>query len=115
MFVSANGAPAETDKGSLVAVPVLDTVTVWAAVADPTASLPNDSDVGEAVSTGPEGFVVDIVMLCTMSGALALVTFRRGSAPPFCASLDALSRLAARSPWSKVPVTLVEKRSSHFW
>ena len=64
------------------------TVTVWAAVADPTASLPNDSDVGEAVSTGPEGFVVDIVMLCTMSGALALVTFSRRSAPPFCASLN---------------------------
>ena len=86
VFVCANGAPAETDDRLAVAVPVLVTVTVWAALADPTAWLPNDRDAGEAVSVGPELFVTDIVTFCTISGALALVTFSRRSAPPFCAS-----------------------------
>ena len=35
VFVSANGAPAEIDDRLAVAVPVLVTVTVWAALADP--------------------------------------------------------------------------------
>ncbi len=61
-------------------------MTVWAVLADPTAWLPNDRDAGDALSVGVELLVADIVMLCTMSGALALVTFSRRSAPPFCAS-----------------------------
>ncbi len=86
VFVSANGAPAETDERLADAVPVLLTVTVWAALADPTAWLPNDRDAGDALSVGVELLVTDIVMLCTMSGTLALVTLSRRSAPSFCAS-----------------------------
>ena len=78
----------EIDDRLAVAVPVLVTVTVWAALADPTAWLPNDRDAGEAISTGLELFVTDIVTFCTISGVLALVTFSRRSAPPFCASAN---------------------------
>ncbi len=88
VFVSANGAPVETEDRLAVAVPVLDTVTVWAALADPTAWLPNDREAGEAVSIGPELFVTDIVTFDTISGVLALVTFSRRSAPAFCAFVE---------------------------
>ena len=50
VFVSANGDPAETELIDAAAVPVFLIVTVCAAVVDPTASLPNDTEVGVAVS-----------------------------------------------------------------
>jgi hypothetical protein len=53
VFVSANGAPAAIDERLAVAVPVLVTVTVWAALVDPTAWLPNARLDGEAVRAGP--------------------------------------------------------------
>jgi hypothetical protein len=50
VLVCANGAPAETDDTLAAALPVLVTVTLLEPEVDPTASLPKDSEVGEAVS-----------------------------------------------------------------
>ncbi|HYZ52078.1 MAG TPA: hypothetical protein VE733_01000, partial [Streptosporangiaceae bacterium] len=58
VFVSANGPLAEIDDTLAVALPVLVTVTVLAALVDPTTWLPKDRDAGEAVSVGPEAVPV---------------------------------------------------------
>jgi hypothetical protein len=50
VLVCANGPVAETDEIVAAAVPELVTVTVWAALVEPTVVLPNVSDVGEADS-----------------------------------------------------------------
>jgi len=49
VLVSANGDPAVIEEIAAAAVPVLEIVTVCAALVDPTVSLPKDSEVGEAV------------------------------------------------------------------
>src|ERR1700727_2611510 len=49
VLVCANGAPALIEEMLAAALPVLVTVTFWAAVVEPTASLPNATEVGEAV------------------------------------------------------------------
>jgi hypothetical protein len=50
VLVSANGAPAETEETVAAALPVLVTVTVCAELVEPTASLPNANEAGDAVS-----------------------------------------------------------------
>ena len=50
VLVCANGAPALIEDTLAAALPVLVTVTFWAAVVEPTASLPNATEVGDAVS-----------------------------------------------------------------
>ena len=47
---SANGAGALTETPVAALLPGLATVTVCAALVDPTATLPNDTLVGDAVS-----------------------------------------------------------------
>ena len=76
----------ETPDTVAAALPELVIVTDFVPLVLPTASLPNESEVGDALSVGLELLVTDIVTLCTISGTLALVTFSRRSAPPFCAS-----------------------------
>src|ERR1700761_468890 len=49
VLVCANGAPAVTEDTVAAALPVLVIVTFWAAVVEPTASLPNATEDGEAV------------------------------------------------------------------
>src|ERR1700760_4424435 len=48
VLVCANGAPAVTEDTVAAALPVLVIVTFCAAVVEPTASLPNATEVGEA-------------------------------------------------------------------
>src|ERR1700761_5918956 len=50
VLVCANGAPAVTEDTVAAALPVLVIVTFCAAVVDPTASLPNATEVGDADS-----------------------------------------------------------------
>jgi hypothetical protein len=50
VLVCANGAPVVTEETVAAALPVLVIVTFCAAVVDPTASLPNATEVGDAVS-----------------------------------------------------------------
>src|ERR1700759_1093930 len=50
VLVCANGAPAGADARRAAALPGLAIVTFWAAAVEPTASLPNATEVGEAVS-----------------------------------------------------------------
>jgi hypothetical protein len=50
VLVCANGAPAVTEEIVAAALPVLVTVTFWAAAVEPTASLPNATEVGAAAS-----------------------------------------------------------------
>jgi hypothetical protein len=83
VFVSENGAAADTEEIVAVAVPVLEIVTDCVAVVEPSASLPNATEVGDAASCGP---AAEIVTDCTISGTLELATLSRRSAPPFSAS-----------------------------
>jgi hypothetical protein len=48
VLVCENGPVVATEEIAAAAVPVLVTVTVWAALVEPTVVLPNVSDVGEA-------------------------------------------------------------------
>jgi hypothetical protein len=50
VVVSANGDPVVIEEIAAAAVPVLAIVTDCAALLDPTVSLPNDKEVGDAVS-----------------------------------------------------------------
>ncbi len=85
-LVSANGAAAASEEIDAVAVPVLEMVTVCAALVLPSAWLPKDTELGDAVRVGLALPVTDMVTFCTISGAAASVTLRRRSAPPFWAS-----------------------------
>jgi hypothetical protein len=85
VLVSVNGPVTETPEMLAAALPVLDTVTDCAAVVDPTASLPKESEAGDALSVAfpPLELVVDIVTLLTMSGWLGAATCSRRSALMF--------------------------------
>jgi hypothetical protein len=50
VLVCANGAPAVTEETAAAALPVLVIVTFCAAAVEPTGSLPNATEVGDAVS-----------------------------------------------------------------
>ena len=53
VLLSVNGPLTPTDDTEAAAVPGFDTVTVEAALVDPTVTLPNDRLVGDAVSGEP--------------------------------------------------------------
>ena len=53
MLEDANWVFGEMVEIAKEALPVLVSVTVWLGLAVPTVTLPNESDVGERLATGP--------------------------------------------------------------
>ena len=120
VLVSANGAVAVTEETAAAAVPVFLIVTACAAVVDPVASLPKDSEVGVAVRVAlpPPPEVVPVPVRLTVLVVPPALTVRVPAALPAVAGLNVTLTVqdapaAIDEPqllvWAKAPVTAIDE------
>jgi len=108
VFVSANGGPAAIEEIVAVAVPVFLIVTVVAAVVEPTASLPNATEVGVAVRVAV-GAAVPVPVRATVKVPLValLDTVSEPDALPVAVGVNVTDAVHEAPAASELPQVLV--------